>query len=69
MTFSAITADTGFLVGVERSKQNALLPLQVAIARKLPIAVAVGRTLNGGATKPQTAADGRLRPCAAVELP
>jgi hypothetical protein len=41
MNFSGITADTGFLVGVERSKQRALLPLKVAIARRLPISVPV----------------------------
>jgi predicted nucleic acid-binding protein len=41
MSFSGITADTGFLVGVERSKQRALLPLKVAIARKLRISVPV----------------------------
>ena len=41
MSFSGITADTGFLVGVERSKQRALLPLKIAIARRLPISVPV----------------------------
>jgi hypothetical protein len=41
MTFGGITADSGFLVGVERSKQRALLPLKVAIAGKLRISVPV----------------------------
>ena len=41
MSLSGITADTGFLVGAERSKQRALLPLKVAIARKLRISVPV----------------------------
>jgi hypothetical protein len=41
MSLRRITADTGFLVGVERSKQRALLPLKVAIDRKLPISVPV----------------------------
>jgi hypothetical protein len=47
MRLSGITADTGFLIGLERQKQRAMDLLGYAGARKLRISVPVLVALSG----------------------
>jgi hypothetical protein len=49
MKLSGITADTGFLIGLERHKQRAVDLLGYASARNLQISVPWRWSRNGGA--------------------